>query len=148
MSYGPGPIDPKELRGDFGEVNAVRGGKRLAVVWAPWMGDWFSSHSPRNDNSNAEGQWGQWAHMAAQILAHPLTRLVAPELYRPDLPYRHDLYDATPREATEAEIIAAEYEHRRNLQAKALGLPLDADEEARARALAASRAPATEGDPA
>lgn len=119
------------------EVGFVHGGKRLGVTWVPWMDDWFLSHSPRNSNSNAEGPWGQWVHMAAQILAHPLTRIVAPDLYRPDLPYRHDLYDSFPREATPEEIVAAEQEHRRNLQALALGLPADATDEDRARALAA-----------
>jgi hypothetical protein len=46
-----------------------------------WMGDWFMSYSPRNDNSNAEGQWDQWVSLALQILQHPATRLVRPEAH-------------------------------------------------------------------
>lgn len=70
---------------EFDEVPAIRAAKRLGVQRCPWMGDWFTSWSPRNSNNNAEGSWAEWAHMAAQILSHPATRLAAPELYRPEL---------------------------------------------------------------
>lgn len=123
----------------------IKGGKRLGIAHSDSLEDWFTSFSPRNDNCNAEGQWGQWAHMAAQILAHPLTRIAAPELYRPELPWRHDLYDETPNEVTKEQIVAAELEHRRNIQALALGLPLDATEEGRKRALDARYPKTTEG---
>jgi hypothetical protein len=73
---------------DYEEIGAIRGAKRLGVSWCPWMGDWFTSWSPRNGNNNAEGTWFQWAHLAARILAHPFTQKVAPELYRPDLRWK------------------------------------------------------------
>lgn len=65
--------------GEFEEIPAVSAGKRLGVQWAPWMGDWFTSWSPRNSNSNAEGQWDQWVDLAIQILRDPLTEKVRPE---------------------------------------------------------------------
>jgi hypothetical protein len=58
---------------------AVTGGKRLGITWASWMGDWFVSYSPRNDNENAEGQWDQWVSMAIKILQHDATKLTRPE---------------------------------------------------------------------
>lgn len=42
------------------------------------MGDWFTSHSPRNDNSNAEGQWDHWVDLALEILRDSLTAKVRP----------------------------------------------------------------------
>lgn len=58
-----------------------QGGKRLGMERADWMGDWFMSYSPRNDNSNAEGQWDQWVSLALQILQHPATEIVRPEAH-------------------------------------------------------------------
>jgi hypothetical protein len=66
---------------DFNEVPAVSGGKRCGVQWAPWMGDWFTSWSPRNSNSNAEGQWDHWVDLALNILRDPLTAKVRPEAH-------------------------------------------------------------------
>lgn len=57
------------------------GGKRLAMEHCEWMGDWFVSHSPRNSNSNAEGQWDQWVDMAVQILQHPATAITRPDAH-------------------------------------------------------------------
>jgi hypothetical protein len=57
------------------------GGKRLGMEWAPWMGDWFTSYSPRNDNSNAEGYWDHWVDLALRILRDPLTGIVRPEAH-------------------------------------------------------------------
>ena len=94
-------------RAEFEEVVFAASGKRCGLQWAPWMGDWFVSWSPRNSNSNAEGPWAHWAHLAAAILAHPFTEKVAPELFRPDLPFRTDLYADAPAYLDEADIEAA-----------------------------------------
>jgi hypothetical protein len=77
----------------FEEIVVLAPGKRLGVAWAPWMGDWFTSHSPRNSNANAEGSWCQWANLAAAILAHPMTAEVAPHLHRTDLDFNDSMYD-------------------------------------------------------
>lgn len=69
--------------GDFEQVEAIHAGKRLAVDWTPWMGDWFVSSSPRNGNSNAEAPWEQWVDLALRILDSPLTKLSRPEHHRP-----------------------------------------------------------------
>ena len=65
----------------YDEIQAIPAGKRLALDWAPWMGDWFVSSSPRNGNSNAEGQWDQWVDLAIGILKDPLTAIVRPEAH-------------------------------------------------------------------
>lgn len=57
------------------------GGKRLGMERSEWLGDWFMSFSPRNSNSNAEGQWDQWVSLALQILQHPATEVVRPEAH-------------------------------------------------------------------
>lgn len=73
-------------RKDFGfEEQYIRGivtAKRCGLVWTPWMGDWFTSHSPRNGNSNAEGTWDHWVSLALSILQHPMTEVVRPEVHR------------------------------------------------------------------
>lgn len=53
-------------------------GKRCGLQWAPWMGNWFVSWSPRNENSNAEGYWDHWATLALAILQDPMTAKVYP----------------------------------------------------------------------
>lgn len=65
----------------YEEVPAVQAGKRCGVQWAPWMDDWFTSWSPRNDNSNAEGPWDHWVDLAIEILRDPLTAKVRPEVH-------------------------------------------------------------------
>ncbi len=70
---------------DYEEQGIFRAGKRCGIRRASWMGDWFTSWSPRNDNGNAEGQWAHWANLAAYILSHPATQQVAPHLYTPTL---------------------------------------------------------------
>lgn len=62
-------------------IQGIKSAKRLDVVWTPWMGDWFVSHSPRNGNSNAEGPWDQWVNLAISILQHPATELTRPEAH-------------------------------------------------------------------
>lgn len=65
--------------GGYEERPAFGAGKRLGVQWCPWMDDWFTSWSPRNSNSNAEGPWDQWVDLALMILHDPLTAKVRPE---------------------------------------------------------------------
>lgn len=76
---------------DFTETDVVQAGKRLGIRRPHWMGDWFNSWSPRNDNSNAEGTWHHWCNLSAYILSHPATKIVAPELHR-ELPFDPALY--------------------------------------------------------
>lgn len=66
---------------DFDEIPAVKAGKRLGVQWCPWMDDWFTSWSPRNSNSNAEGPWAQWVDLALRILQDPMTAAVRPDAH-------------------------------------------------------------------
>lgn len=63
----------------YEEVPVLGAGKRLGLRWIPWVGDWFNSWSPRNDNSNAEGEWDQWVDFAIKVLQDPLTKLVRPD---------------------------------------------------------------------
>jgi hypothetical protein len=63
---------------DYEEIPAIQAGKRCGVQWTPWMGDWFTSWSPHNDNNNAEGQWDQWVDLALKVLQDPLTAIVRP----------------------------------------------------------------------
>lgn len=79
MTYDVPALDQAADRYD--EIEAVHAGKRCALDWAPWMGDWFVSSSPRNDNSNAEGPWDHWVDLAIGILKDPMTALVRPEAH-------------------------------------------------------------------
>ncbi|MCT2177440.1 hypothetical protein M3F63_07125 [Brachybacterium muris] len=62
-------------------IRGLKGSKRASIVWAPWMGDWFVSHSPRNGNDCAEGTWDHWVQVAVSILQHPATAIVRPEAH-------------------------------------------------------------------
>lgn len=62
-------------------IEGVRSSKRASIVWTPWMGDWFVSHSPRNGNEHAEGTWDHWVQVALSILQHPATEIVRPEAH-------------------------------------------------------------------
>jgi hypothetical protein len=66
----------------YEEVPVHQGGKRCGLQWAPWMGDWFTSWSPRNDNWNAEGTWDHWVDLAILILQDPMTAIVRPDAHR------------------------------------------------------------------
>lgn len=91
--------------GDFEEEPVHAAGKRCGVQWAPGMGDWFTSWSPRNDDNNAEGFWDHWVDLALAILRDPLTEIVRPEVYWPDTPIR-DFYDEAGRYLTKDELNA------------------------------------------
>lgn len=65
----------------FNEVSVFHSAKRCGMQWTPWMGDWFTSLSPRNGNNNAEGTWEHWVALAIDILRHDFTGLVAPEAH-------------------------------------------------------------------
>lgn len=62
----------------YEEIAVHGGGKRCGMQWTPWMVDWFTSWSPRNDNNNAEGPWDHWVDLALLILRDPLTAIVRP----------------------------------------------------------------------
>ena len=86
-------------------IKEIASSKRLDVVWTPWMGDWFVSHSPRNGNSNAEGTWDQWVQLAISILQHPATDIVRPEAREAVLPLVNTrFYDESNRSLTDAEL--------------------------------------------
>lgn len=91
----------------YEEIQAVPAGRRCALDWAPWMGDWFVSSSPRNGNSNAEGQWDHWVDLAIGILKDPLTAIVRPEAHAAaaDLA-THDFYSEANRHLTDDELNA------------------------------------------
>lgn len=65
--------------GDYDGIPVEESGKRIGVQWTPWMGDWFTSWSPRNSNSNAEGPWAHWVDLAVRVLQDPMTKLVRPD---------------------------------------------------------------------
>jgi hypothetical protein len=89
----------------FEEEDVSAAGKRCAVQWTPWMGDWFTSSSPRNGNTNAEGPWDHWVDLALHILADPMTKLVRPEVFEES--YRgKDFYSGADRYLTDAELRA------------------------------------------
>lgn len=79
MTYGHEKLD--QAAQEFDPIPAVTAGKRCGLDWTPWMGDWFTSSSPRNDNSHAEGPWDHWVDLAVRILRDPLTAKVRPEAH-------------------------------------------------------------------
>jgi hypothetical protein len=90
---------------DYDEIPAIQAGKRLGVWWTPWMGDWFTSWSPRNDNNHAEGPWVQWVDLALRILRDPMTATVRPDAHEAvaGLELR-DFYDDADVHLTEAQL--------------------------------------------
>lgn len=92
---------------EYGEVAALSAGKRCGVQWTPWMGDWFTSWSPRNSNNHAEGPWDHWVDLAIQILQDPMTALVRPEAHKLAKGMEvKDFYTETGRDLTDAELEA------------------------------------------
>ena len=55
--------------------------KRLGIRRHDGLPTWFCSWSPRNENYCAEGTWQDWMELALDILQHPLTQAVAPDLH-------------------------------------------------------------------
>lgn len=47
----------------------IDAGRRLAVRKSDYLAGWWVSHSPRNGNQNAEGEWAEWVALARAILA-------------------------------------------------------------------------------
>ena len=103
MSYGKECLDKRAQA--FEEIEAAHAGKRCALDWAPWMGDWFVSSSPRNGNSNAEGPWDHWVDLAVRILRDPMTAKVRPEAHAAiqDVPPA-DFYDEANVYLTDADL--------------------------------------------
>jgi len=90
---------------DYEEVPVIDAARRCGVRWAPWMGDWFVSWSPRNDNSNAEGRWDHWVELAVAILQDPMTQIVRPEAFAAAAGLARFNFDSESNRAlTEAEV--------------------------------------------
>lgn len=86
-------------------VKGIASSKRASIVWTPWMGDWFVSHSPRNGNSNAEGTWDHWVQIAVSILQHPATAIVRPEAHKAVSGLANtNFYSESNRELTDEEV--------------------------------------------
>lgn len=60
------------------------GGKRTNLKRSKWMGSWWVGYG-KDESCQFEGPWSHMVILAAKILRHPATELVAPNLYRPDL---------------------------------------------------------------
>ena len=101
------PEQIKQAARRFEEVPVVRAAKRCGVQWAPWMGDWFTSWSPRNGNSNAEGTWDHWVELAIKVLRDPLTKIVHPEAHELGIRLEpRSFYDDSGRTLTDGELAA------------------------------------------
>lgn len=101
------PEDIKRAAESFTEVSAIRAAKRCGVRWKPWMGDWFTSWSPRNDYSGAEGTWDHWVELAVKVLRDPMTAIVHPQAH--ELGQRvepRNFYDESNRTLTDEELAA------------------------------------------
>lgn len=89
----------------WNEIAMHSGGKRCGVQWAPWMGDWFTSWSPRNSNNHAEGTWDHWVDLAIAILQDPLTDLVRPQAKAAVAALEtRNFYDESDRHLTDEEL--------------------------------------------
>ncbi len=92
---------------DYEEIPLINVAKRLGVQWTPWMDDWFTSWSPRNDNNHAEGHWDHWVDLLIGILRDPLTSIVRPEAHEAAQQLQTcDFYDEVNRALTETELRA------------------------------------------
>lgn len=91
----------------YEEIPVAQSAKRCGVQHTPWMGDWFTSWSPRNDNNNAEGTWDHWVDLALHILSDPLTKIVRPDRYvTPEESGVMGFYDESLRTLTAEELAA------------------------------------------
>jgi hypothetical protein len=92
-------------RSEWVEEPVLEAAKRCGVQWAHWMGDWFTSWSPRNMNNYAEGSWDHWVELAVGILQDPLTKVVRPEAFEAAAPLvRQNFYDESNRRLTDEEL--------------------------------------------
>lgn len=62
----------------------LSGGRRANLRPSDWMDNWWVGEG-KDEHCAFEGTWKDLANLAAQILSHPNTEKVAPELYQPDL---------------------------------------------------------------
>jgi hypothetical protein len=101
------PEDIEKAARSFEEVHVIQAAKRCGVQWTPWMGDWFTSWSPRNENSNAEGTWDHWVELAVKILRDPMTAIVRPEAHKAAQALEpRDFYDSSDRTLADDELAA------------------------------------------
>lgn len=91
------------------EIPVVGAAKRCGVQWTPWMGDWFTSWSPRNDNNNAEGTWEHWVNLALGILQDEMTASIAPEVF---VAAHHYLPRFDPKKYADSDRLLSETELR------------------------------------
>ena len=88
-------------------IRGIKSSKRASIVWTPWMGDWFVSHSPRNGNEHAEGTWDHWVQVAVSILQHPATAIVRPEAHEAVADVTNtDFYSESGRDLSNEEVEA------------------------------------------
>src|ERR1700704_1208480 len=101
------PEDVQQAAERYEEISVVQAAKRCGMQWAPWMGDWFTSWSPRNSNNNAEGPWDHWVDLALAILQDPMTIKVRPAAWAAvaNMPLK-DLYDAADISLTDDDLAA------------------------------------------
>lgn len=101
------PEEYQKHAADCLEIEVDSSGKRCGVQHDPWMGDWFTSWSPRNDNSNAEGPWEHWVDLARRILQDPMTAIVRPDAHAIGQQIAaREFYGDCDRRLTEAELLA------------------------------------------
>lgn len=100
------PEQYQQAAKDFDEIEVGSSGKRCGVQHDPWMGDWFTSWSPRNGNSNAEGPWAHWVDLAVRILRDPMTAIVRPDAHEAGQKIGlRDFYDDADRYLSETELL-------------------------------------------
>lgn len=101
------PEQIKQAAERFTEIPAISAAKRAGIQWTPWMGDWFTSWSPRNGNNNAEGTWDHWIDLAINVLRDPMTAIVHPEAHRiAQALTARNFYDESNRTLTDDELAA------------------------------------------
>lgn len=63
----------------------LSGGKRTNLMPSEWLDDWWVGYG-KDESCHFEGPWEHIAILAAKVLRHPNTAMVAPNLYQPDIP--------------------------------------------------------------
>jgi hypothetical protein len=101
------PEEIKKAAETYDEIVIIESGKRCGLAWTPWMGDWFTSYSPRNINSHAEGYWDHWVDLAIKVLKDPLTAIVRPDAHAAAAELAPlDQYSGADRELIDEELVA------------------------------------------